>query len=224
MAELPRMPIDAADLLADTTFMSNEEFGAYMRILLTMWLHKGRIIDNETELAGITHTTEARWRKIAERVRRPLTSAGGELSQKRLTATWLDVQELRRKRSDASGKRWGPKTGPPSDASGYANAYAKPNQMDMQTGMQNASNAYAYQKKKGKSLTSTESVAARARTAETHENQDKTAGSLATALGDGALTRPPVAAQEPNSKPPAEWTREDLERSFRAKRHEEHHE
>ncbi len=106
MAELPRMPTDCAKLIGDTTYMSTEEFGAYGRILFTMWLHGGRLVNDERELARIVGLSVQRWRKIAERVSRPLTFAGGQVSQKRLTATWLDVQELRRKHQVGASKRW----------------------------------------------------------------------------------------------------------------------
>ena len=106
MAELPRMPVDVAKLLADTSHMAPDEKGAYFCILFTMWLHGGRLRDDEQELARIVGLSVQRWRKIAERVCRPLTFAGGQVSQKRLTATWLDVQALRQKHQDGASKRW----------------------------------------------------------------------------------------------------------------------
>jgi uncharacterized protein YdaU (DUF1376 family) len=109
MADLPILPLKTDALLADTTHMSAEEFGAYCRILFVMWRHEARLPDDATEIARIAGVTVARWQKIAERVTRPLTIAGGTMSQKRLTATWLDVQELRKKRAAAAARRWTPK-------------------------------------------------------------------------------------------------------------------
>lgn len=109
MAELPILPLKTDALLADTTHMSTEEFGAYCRILFVMWRHDAKLPADATELARIAGVTEVRWQKIAERVTRPLTTAGGFMSQKRLTATWLDVQELRKKRAAAAARRWTPK-------------------------------------------------------------------------------------------------------------------
>lgn len=86
--------------------MTPEEFGVYCRLLFVMWRHEGRLKDDDSELATIGGLTLARWRKIKEKVMRPMTIAGGQVSQKRLTATWLDVQELRRKRALAADKRW----------------------------------------------------------------------------------------------------------------------
>lgn len=100
------MPVDVAKLLADTSHMSPEEKGAYYTILFTMWLHGARLVDDEKQLARIAGLSLRRWRSIAAVVCKPLTFAGGQVSQKRLTATWLDVQELRRKHQAGASKRW----------------------------------------------------------------------------------------------------------------------
>lgn len=109
MAELPIMPLKTDALLADTMHMTAEEFGAYCRILFVMWRHGGRLKDDDGELALVAGVSVSRWRKIAEKVRRPLISAGGVLSQKRMTDTWIDVQENRRKKALAADVRWKPK-------------------------------------------------------------------------------------------------------------------
>lgn len=106
MAELPILPLKTDALLADTTHMTAEEFGAYCRILFVMWRHEAKIPHDAGELAQIAGVSKARWEKIAERVLRPMTIVGGVISQKRLTATWLDVQELRKKRASAAASRW----------------------------------------------------------------------------------------------------------------------
>lgn len=109
MAELPILPLKTDALLADTSHMSAEEFGAYMRILLVMWRHGGKLMEDETELARIAGVDSKRWMKISERVLRPLTIAGGFISQKRLTDTWLQVQAIRKKRALAAESRWSSK-------------------------------------------------------------------------------------------------------------------
>jgi uncharacterized protein YdaU (DUF1376 family) len=107
MAELPIMPVKTDALIADTSHMSPEEFGAYMRLLCAMWRHGGRITEDPEELARIAGVTLKQWAKIAERVLRPMTAGGGILTQKRLTTTWMDVQTIRQKRSASANKRWG---------------------------------------------------------------------------------------------------------------------
>jgi uncharacterized protein YdaU (DUF1376 family) len=106
MAELPIMPLKTDALLADTTHMSTEEFGAYCRILFVMWRQGGRLKDDDAEMAAIAGLPAARWRKIKEKVTRPMTLIQGTFSQKKLTETWIQVQELRKKRALASEVRW----------------------------------------------------------------------------------------------------------------------
>jgi uncharacterized protein YdaU (DUF1376 family) len=106
MAELPFLPIRPQAILADTMHLSAEEFGVYCRLLFAMWLQRGRLSDDDRELARIAGVTLRRWHKIKEKVMRPMTVAGGQVSQKRLTDTWMNVQELRKKRALAAHARW----------------------------------------------------------------------------------------------------------------------
>lgn len=112
MAELPILPIKTDALLADTTHMSAEEFGVYCRILFVMWRHGAKLKDDDGEMAIIGGITLKRWLTIKEKVMRPMTIAGGLVSQGRLTDTWLNVQELRKKRALASDVRWKSKRHP----------------------------------------------------------------------------------------------------------------
>lgn len=107
MAELPILPLKTDALVADTNHMSAEEFGAYMRILCAMWRHGARLPDDPEELARIAGVTPKRWATIAERVMRPMTVGGGILTQKRLTTTWVEIQEIREKRAASANRRWG---------------------------------------------------------------------------------------------------------------------
>jgi uncharacterized protein YdaU (DUF1376 family) len=124
MANLPILPLKTDALLADTGHLSAEEFGAYCRILFTMWRHDARLPNDHTEFARIAGVSPRRWRAITERVMRQFTISDDATvaSQKRLTATFLDVQELRRKRAEAANIRW---NGGHPHANGYARAYAK---------------------------------------------------------------------------------------------------
>jgi uncharacterized protein YdaU (DUF1376 family) len=121
MANLPILPLKTDALLADTGHLSAEEFGAYCRVLFVMWRHDARLPNNQTELARIAGVTPRRWKVIAERVMRPCTVIGDTVSQKRLTSTFLDVQELRRKKADASNIRWLRDKRP---SNGHSGAYA----------------------------------------------------------------------------------------------------
>jgi uncharacterized protein YdaU (DUF1376 family) len=106
MAELPILPIKTDAILSDTMHLSAEEFGVYCRLLFVMWRQRGRLIDDDCEMAMIGGVPLERWREIKEKVMRPMTIAGGQVSQKRLTDTWMQVQDVRRKRALAAQVRW----------------------------------------------------------------------------------------------------------------------
>lgn len=106
MAQLPFLPIDVTALLGDTTHMTTAQFGAYIRLLCAMWLHGGQLVDNDSELARICGQSGKVWRKNREVVLRPMVKAGGMISQKRLTETWLNIQDIRDKRVRAGQHRW----------------------------------------------------------------------------------------------------------------------
>jgi uncharacterized protein YdaU (DUF1376 family) len=112
MAELPYLPIKPQSILADTMHLSAEEFGVYCRLLFVMWLQRGRLSDDDTELARISGISLRRWRQIKDRIMKPMTVAGGQVSQKRLTDTWLKVQENRQKKATAALTRWNGKFNP----------------------------------------------------------------------------------------------------------------
>ena len=106
MAELPILPLKTDALIADTSHMSAEEFGVYVRLLIAMWRHGARLPDTPLELARIGGISLRRWNQISERVLRPMTVGNGILQQKRLTSVWLEVQNMRQKKATASLKRW----------------------------------------------------------------------------------------------------------------------
>ena len=106
MAELPVLPLKTDALIADTTHMTAEEMGVYVRLLVAMWGHGARLPDDPRELARIGGVSLKRWNKIKEPVLRPMTAIGGLLTQKRLSQTYLAVQKVRRLRAMAALKRW----------------------------------------------------------------------------------------------------------------------
>lgn len=107
MAELPILPLKTDALIADTTHMSAEEFGAYVRILCAMWRHEAVLPNDQTELARIAGMSLKRWQKVSCRVLKPLSVGNETISQKRLLATWLEIKELRKRRALSANIRWG---------------------------------------------------------------------------------------------------------------------
>jgi uncharacterized protein YdaU (DUF1376 family) len=106
MTDLPVMPVYVQRLLVDTNHLSDAAFGVYCRLLFTMWLRGGRLPNNEQQLARIGGVTVRVWRTLSPALMAFFIDANGELSQKRLTATLIEVQELKAKRAAAAKKRW----------------------------------------------------------------------------------------------------------------------
>lgn len=169
MAELPVLPLKTDALLADTTHMSPEEFGIYCRLLFVMWRHGGMLKDDDFELATIGGVPLSRWRKIKEKVMRPMLVAGGMVSQKRLTDTWMRVQEVRAKKAGAAETRWKGKH--------------RPRAMHMHDQAQSGCNT---NQMPNSILTSLEDRPSSEPWKHLH------GGSLATALPTGALRDPPI--------------------------------
>jgi uncharacterized protein YdaU (DUF1376 family) len=120
MAELPVIPIATDALIADTTHMSAEEMGAYVRLLVAMWRHGAQLPNKPAELARIAGVSLRRWNKISEKVLRPMTKLEGIISQKRLSITYLKVLRVREKKRAGALKRWGNR-----NAYAYTGAYTK---------------------------------------------------------------------------------------------------
>jgi len=106
MSDLPVLPIAVADLITDTTHMSAEQFGAYVRVLLAMWRNGAELDDDDAGLAQLTGVPLKRWRAMREIVLKPVSVIDGKLFQKRLSKTWDDVQRLRLQRVSAVNARW----------------------------------------------------------------------------------------------------------------------
>jgi uncharacterized protein YdaU (DUF1376 family) len=80
--------------------MNNFEFGAYVRILLQLWLAGGMI--PESKLYRSSGCSPKMWALAHDTICAPLTVAGGMVSQKRLIDTRLKVKDKRKKLVEAS--------------------------------------------------------------------------------------------------------------------------
>lgn len=85
MADLPFMPMYVDAMLGDTGHLSNEEFGAYHRLLYAMWRRGGTLPDVDGDLMRICCSTPHRWPRLRSRLR-PFLIRGedGTWSQKKL--------------------------------------------------------------------------------------------------------------------------------------------
>jgi uncharacterized protein YdaU (DUF1376 family) len=100
MTDYPFMPLDVAVILADTTTLTTREFGAYNLLIDHMWLHKGRLPDDDQELARICRMTVRGWQAMRSRLARFLTFEEGFVTQKRVLKTLEKVlQKVDKNRS-----------------------------------------------------------------------------------------------------------------------------
>jgi uncharacterized protein YdaU (DUF1376 family) len=100
MTDYPFMPVDVAVLLADTTTLTTREFGAYNLLIDHMWLHKGRLPDDDQELARICRMSVPGWQSMRVKLARFLIFEEGAVTQKRVLKTLEKVsQKFYKKRS-----------------------------------------------------------------------------------------------------------------------------
>jgi uncharacterized protein YdaU (DUF1376 family) len=247
MAELPILPLATDAFLADTSHMSPETLGAYTRIMLVMWRHGGRLVDDDRELARIAGATMGRWRQIGPVIRRCLTSAGGQVSQKRLTATLMNVRDRRRVAAQngerGAAARWGErdaeenKSGPrfefeKRDSRNQKSISTCPltpcdsSEQPWQTPFSGDGKTMGIQNQIVRESVETQSAPSRraegaaAPAGRPYSAKKPPAGSLATARGERALASPPgheQAAAE-GRKSPHLATRAELEAAFAGRR------
>ena len=60
------MPLYVADLIADTTHLSNNEFGAYMRLICAYWRNRGPLPETQNSLRNICHASKDEWQELRE--------------------------------------------------------------------------------------------------------------------------------------------------------------
>jgi len=210
------MPWYVGDYLRDTGHLTTEQHGAYMLLLGHCWQH-GAIPLDDKERAAIAKLSIKRWRAIKAPIERFFNDDG---TQKRVSRELAkaDVVSMKRKLAGAKGGfhssvakvKQTPKQKPSKPPSkSQANA--------QQTTQQNSSNRSDSHNHNSFLTKTLESVTARASPAEALENQDNSAGSLATARYGGALARPP-GAENVAKKPPHEVTRAELDAIYAARR------
>lgn len=106
------MPLFLGELLADTSHLTTEQFGAYLLLLVAAWRRKGYLPSDAAQLQAITRLQDPAW-KLAWPILSPLfeypTDPDGRtvnaLTQRRLLAEYQDAVERYAKRvaSSAAG-------------------------------------------------------------------------------------------------------------------------
>lgn len=110
MSQAPSMPMFWDAYLADTTHLTTEEHGAYLLLLAAMWRRNGSVPDDDRDNARILGLTQAKWRRIKERLEGFLVFENGEISQKNLQKIWKITQEKIEKNRENGAKGGRPKS------------------------------------------------------------------------------------------------------------------
>lgn len=108
MAEFPALPLFTDALLADTEHLTNEEFGAYIRLLVLIWRNANcRIPAKEEWIMRRLRANSSEYNKLYKPlVKEFLTSDGNYITQKRLRKEFEYLRRQRQSQSDNANKRW----------------------------------------------------------------------------------------------------------------------
>lgn len=217
----PFMPFYVGDYLSATQHLGGDEHGAYFLLIMHCW--QGYAVpEDDAARARIVRFPIKRWLTMRDTVmaffepdgthRRVTMELSKATAKSTVRAVVGSIGGLR-----AAAKRQQTASKPPPKRQ---QTLSKTTATLVANGLQNPSKAQALQNHIQKESTSSEQEAARARSEEMpKDQQDNTAGELATALRGGALTRPPDAEQAAQeSKPPSEVTRAELEATFERRR------
>lgn len=83
---LAYMQFYPADYLADTMYLSLEEHGAYLKLLMCMWRADGWLPDDDKKICMMLGVTGKKWASIKESISSFFIYENGKFSQKRLLA------------------------------------------------------------------------------------------------------------------------------------------
>lgn len=111
MSQAPIMPVATDAMIADTTHLSAEEFGAYHLILYATWRNNGQPLpDDDKRLARVVRMTPAKWSKVRPVLAEFFDISDGAWRQKRLEKEWSGVQARVAKNRDNGSKGGRPKS------------------------------------------------------------------------------------------------------------------
>lgn len=100
----PYLPLYVGDYLRDTGYLTLEQHGAYVMLLMRLWSAGGTLPADEAKLARIAGVTVKKWRPIWADLADFFEVEDGQLSHKRITAELEKAGALRAKRAAAGAK------------------------------------------------------------------------------------------------------------------------
>lgn len=105
MADYPVLPLWVQDYIAGTYFLSTEQHGAHLLMLINAWLQPdGRLPNDDKVLAKMTCCTRRRWEKLKPAVMPYWTEVDGRLASRRLDRERADVIHKKAQKREAGRK------------------------------------------------------------------------------------------------------------------------
>lgn len=107
MSELPILPLYTDAYIADTAFLTNEQHGIYLRLMMFMWRNGGSLPYDIKRICMMLNITKSKWNKHWNEVLKDLLLIeNGEILQKRLQKEYEKALENKHKRAE-NGRRGG---------------------------------------------------------------------------------------------------------------------
>lgn len=106
MSERPFMQLYVSDFVGDTLYLSTEQVGAYLLLLMAMWNAGGSLPDDEGKLARVARMSVKKWRAVAPDLMAFFDVSGGAVRHNRLTKE-LQKSEGKSKSRASAGERGG---------------------------------------------------------------------------------------------------------------------
>ncbi len=106
MAKFPAMPLWTDALLGDTTHLTATEFGAYMRLLISMWRNGAWLPNDERLMAKYATLTSGQWKRSRGVLMPFFTPDGDRITQRKLMKTWVAVERKSKSAKNSANARW----------------------------------------------------------------------------------------------------------------------
>lgn len=108
MAEFPALPLFTDALLADTEHLSEEEFGAYIKLLIIIWRNSNcKIPNDDAWIMRRLRADEAKYNRLYKPlIKEFLQSDGNFITQKRLLKEFEYLRKVRGQKSVNAKSRW----------------------------------------------------------------------------------------------------------------------
>lgn len=127
--QLPFMSIPVGDVLAEAGGLSTEEFGAFVLLLMHMWVAGGELPNDDRVLATCVRLTPGKWRRLKPRLWPHFMETGkpfgSKITERRLRQEY-ERALVKRAKAAVNGAKGGRATAWKTNKAGLANAVRLP--------------------------------------------------------------------------------------------------